>query len=141
MPKEPVTAALRDQLSPRVRVGLACDPKEDRARQEFKQETETSYILQRFGAGQAFGPLPSGEVDYDLDLQRAFALIRESRDAWRRLPPEAQRFGSWQKLQEAIEAGEYPPKPAAPAAAGAAGAGGSASDSAPVAPRKGDAAS
>lgn len=130
-----VRPQLKDQLSASEKVGVRCDPKEDRARQEFKRESETSTILARFGAGQAFPMTPGrgGEVDFDLDLQAAYRVVEESRQAWLRLPADVRaRFRGWEELQAAVEAGEWPPKKAPePAAAGAAGSGASASDSAP----------
>lgn len=126
---------MKDQLSPSEKVGVACPPKEDRARQEFKTETETSTILARFGAGQAFPRAVgvNGEVDFDLDLRAAYEVVQASRDAWLRLPIDVrQQFRGWQELQAAVEAGTWPPKKAPEAAAaGAAGSGASASDSAP----------
>lgn len=130
-------AKLKDQLSPSEKVGVKCDPKEDRARQEFKAESETSTILARFGAGQAFPArrLENGEVDFDLDLATAHRVVQESRDAWFRLPLEVrQKYRNWMELQGAVEAGEWPPKKAAEAASAVdAASGASASDSAPAA--------
>lgn len=132
---EYVRAMPKDQLSPSEKVGVKCDPKEDRARQEFKAEADVSTILARFGAGATFGAPrgSSGEVDFDLDLQTAYRVVAESREAWLRLPVDVrQRYRGWQELQAAVEAGEWPFKKAPEAAAaGAAGSGASASDSAP----------
>lgn len=126
---------MKDQLSPSEKVGLKCDPKEDRARQEFKADADVSTILSRFGAGATFGAPrgSSGEVDFDLDLQTAYRVVEESRQAWLRLPLEVrQKYRGWQELQAAVESGEWPLKKAPGAASVVdAASGASASDSAP----------
>lgn len=124
---------LQEQFS--FAAATRCPPEEDRARQEFLKETQTSTLLERFGAGQPFpsaGSIRVGEVDYDMDLQGAIALVREAKDAWFRLPRAArEKYRSWDQLQAAIERGEYPEKPAAAAGGGSpAAAAGSPSDSA-----------
>lgn len=139
MRREPVSAALqqqlqrKDQLSPSEKVGVECTPEEDRARQEFKRETETSYLLAKFGAGQAFPAAPgsSGHFEQDMDLQTAYRVVQESKSAWLRLPPDVrEKYGSWIQLQEAVERGEYPPKPVEAPAVVAGGSAGSPSVSA-----------
>lgn len=84
---------------------VVCPPEEDMARQEYKLQSDTSYQVQKFGAGL---PFKSGEVDFDLlDLTKAFALIEESRDAWLRLPKVVRdRYRSWDNVEKAAKSGE-----------------------------------
>lgn len=108
--------------------GVRCPPEEDRARQEFKAETDTSYLLHRYGVPNVPGEF--GVMDFDVSLQSALHAHREAQEAFRRLPAELQaKYGSWERLFAAIQSGEYQPAAASAGGSGDAG-GGSPSDSA-----------
>lgn len=100
--------------------GLDFDPSLDKARQEFKQESDVNIILARFGVNAPQKQATFGEVDYNIDLQTAFAAIADAKRAHRELPEEIRRdYPTWQSLLNGIESGEIRFKdqpPAEPAA-------------------------
>lgn len=84
-------------------------PNEDRARQEFKKETDINEILRRFGVGDESNLRQGtfGEIDYNLDLQQALSSIDQAKSAYREMPNELQRrYPTWQRFLNAIERGE-----------------------------------
>lgn len=110
------------------RFGVACDPSEDRARQEFKNETETAFLLQRYGVPNVVGEF--GVVDFDLSLQGVLDAKRAAQEQWR-LMTEAEREGysTWEQLFAAWQSGEYR-APEAPAGGSGGASGAQPSDSA-----------
>lgn len=111
---------------------IVCSVQEDRARQEFKAETDTESIIRRLGAGI---PFQNGFVDYDVDLTRAFAMLEEARTAWERLPGTVrEKFKNWSEVEAAASSGQLGDmlKPPAAAEVSSAAGGGSASVSAAV---------
>lgn len=84
---------------------VACSPEEDRARQEYRLQSDLAYQVQRFGVGvhPAYGV-----VDVDaMDLTRAFEIIEASRQAWLELPAVIrERYGSWSNVEKAAASGE-----------------------------------
>lgn len=79
----------------------------DHTRQEFKKESDTNYILGRFGVGSTQAPPLFTETDYDVDLQQANAALDEVKDAHRALPPELKKkYPTWQSMLNGMESGE-----------------------------------
>lgn len=102
----------------------------DAARQEFKDECDTSFQLRRFGAGQAFRAPNAGMVDFDMDLQGAIQAMKDAKAAFERLDPELRRrYSSWTAISWAIADGTYK-APEAPGGGSPGAAGASPSDSA-----------
>lgn len=102
--------------SERHRQGVACDPSEDRARQEFKSETDTLTLLKRYGAGIPLRQVQFGEAFTDVDRLTAISQVDSLQEAFTALPEHLrQKFGSWQDLVSAISRGELttlePPAP------------------------------
>lgn len=106
---------------------VECTEQEDRARQEFKAESDVVVQLQRYGAGL---PFSSGERDDTLDLMRSYELVQKSRDAWARLPERVQeKYSGWRDLERAAADGSLQEFLKAPAPAEVPSAGGGASPS------------
>jgi len=80
-------------------------------RQEFKDEADTSIMLQKFGVlpGATSRPLVwGGEEDFDMDLQTATEAVRALRHADMRVPPELKdKYPTWRHLLNGVETGEY----------------------------------
>lgn len=115
---------------------VACTQEENKCRPEFLKQTLVSSVMQNV---LPLG-LPSGDVDFDLDLRQAFAAVKDARSAWFRVPKELrEKYRTWDALFEAARTGEL--KPLEAAAASAAASSGSPSDSAAGVPPKGDSVS
>lgn len=87
---------------------ISFDPREDRARQEFKDEADVNVILRRAGAG-GFEPRPVqyGVQDFDWDLQGLYESAQVAAEAWAKLPERLRaRYESWEELLPALERGE-----------------------------------
>lgn len=84
---------------------VSCTAEEDRARQEYRLQSDLAYQVQRFGVG---AHPQYGTVDYEtMDLTRAFEIMAESRRAWLELPSIVrERYGSWQGVEKAAASGE-----------------------------------
>lgn len=79
----------------------------DTARQEHKKETDVNFILGRFGLGSQF-PGQFGEVDYNIDLQAAYAVTEEVEAAHSKLPPSLRKkYPSWEHVLTAINNGTF----------------------------------
>lgn len=81
---------------------------EDRARQEFAEESDVNVILRRFGAGGfQVRPVQYGIQDLDLDLQSVYDSASVASEAWEKLPERLRnRYAGWPELIQAVEAGE-----------------------------------
>lgn len=101
---------------------------ESLTRQEFKDEADLNFLLQRYGILPPSLRQPVyGDFNTDMDLVRAYETVREAETVFNGLPPQMrQAFGSWGNLAEAIANGEYDfaaevekyrPNPAEPASA------------------------
>ena len=94
----------------------------DMARQEFKDESDLHYMLQRFGIVQPRGAPTYGTWDDTIDLQTAINNTREAQAAFRQLPQDLQQqVGTLENLLNAVESGALeikneaaPSEPAAP---------------------------
>lgn len=84
---------------------VECSAEEDRARQEYKLQSDLAYQVQRFGVGAH--PV-YGSVDFDnLDLTRALEIVERSREEWAKLPAVVrERYGSWAAVERAHRSGE-----------------------------------
>lgn len=101
----------------------------DVTRQEFKNDADTNKILARFGlSGLTQKPIVFGERDFDIDLQRSLALVKEANDAWRKMPDHAKdRYPTYADMLRAAENGTLdltPPKDQTPPADNPAGTNG-----------------
>lgn len=100
----------RDSLQQQISrsSGLDCSDDKDRARQEFKDETDTNQILNRFGVDLAQRPVEYGkETDYNMDLQQALAAVAQAKDTYRQMPNDLQRrYPTWQRFLNAVERGQ-----------------------------------
>lgn len=87
---------------------LRCDPKEDKARQEFRDAADVNVILRKFGtAGFEPRPVRYGVQDMDADLQQHFEAARSLQEGWLRLPESLRRrYPSWDELLDAVQRGE-----------------------------------
>lgn len=88
--------------------GLDCSGEPDLARQEFKQEADTNYLLQRFGMNVPVQHAPTfGEVDFDLDLHSAHIAIGQVQQAWHQLSPELRaKYRTTNAMLDAMNSGE-----------------------------------
>lgn len=94
---------------------LNCSESRDMARQEFKAESDINEILKKFGLTNPLRQVTYGEVDFDLDLQQAFAAIAAAKQAYREIPDELKAVvPSWQALLNGIESGAIQMKPETP---------------------------
>lgn len=76
-------------------------------REEFARESDVSFQLKAFGAGQAFRYGQNGVVDYDVDRMEAEAIISRGNELYRDLPEHLRNeFGSWEAIELAAESGE-----------------------------------
>ena len=79
--------------------GLVCDPEEDVAQQQFKEEVDINTIVKRFGLT---GALPenlrmpvSGDFTGVTDFQSAMNLVRQAEEEFLRIPADVRaRFAN-----------------------------------------------
>lgn len=79
-------------------------------RQEFKDEADLNILLARFGVtGDNQRQMTWGqEIDYNMDLQAALALIEEAKRVEGTIPPELrQKYPTWRHMVSGIESGAY----------------------------------
>lgn len=78
----------------------------DMTRQEFKDETNVNWLLQRYGVNIPQKPIQYGQVNFDLDLQQATSAVQEVKRVYARMPDEVKKkYPTWQALLLAIENG------------------------------------
>lgn len=83
--------------------GIECTVEEDRARQEFKAESDVAEQLRRYGGGV---PFRNAFVDYDTDLLQAYDMVEQAADSWSRLPERVRReFRTWPEVELAAANG------------------------------------
>lgn len=104
---------LQDVYSDMAIVDTTGEP--DMARQEFKNETDTNWILKQFGVPQQRRPVFT-DTNFDLDLQQAIQAVADAKYAYKRLPDHLKaNYRTWLEVLAAIDAGELttlePPKP------------------------------
>lgn len=103
--------AYRDQIS--LFAGLACDPLEDKARQEDKIPSSTDFLLQKFLANPlAVQAGMSGVEDRTAELREVLTVGEDAVKAFDSLPFEMQlKYGTPARFVGAMSRGEYvPPK-------------------------------
>lgn len=83
------------------------DPKEDKARQEFKQESDANWLIKKYGANVPMAPTRFGEAYFDSDALSARLQASTLHGAFAALPEAIRaKYGNWQAVLEAIERGE-----------------------------------
>lgn len=109
-----VTAYDSDAVS--VETGLVCDPKDDYAQQQFKDECDINEIVRRFGLT---GQMPedvrvpvSGDFTDVMDYESAMLAVRKADEAFMELPAEVRaRFhNDPQELMVFVEDGRNLPE-------------------------------
>ena len=81
---------------------------ETTTRQEFAQEADINYILDRFGVNQQQRPVTYGEVDYTVDLQQTLHAAEQLKRAHLNVPDELRdKYPTWESVLAAAETGEY----------------------------------
>lgn len=103
------TDGKQDEFNKLTAITFPTTPDEDRARQEFRAETDVNKILKNFGVGHLNNAAaPYGEHDYTIDLQQALTSVEATRRAYDRLPEDVrEKYPTWQRLVEAMENGTY----------------------------------
>lgn len=82
------------------------DDNKDTARQEFKNEADINYMLNRFGITPERGAPTYGEWDDSIDLQSALQAVAEARTGYATLPEELRnKFKSMEALLTALQEG------------------------------------
>lgn len=83
-----------------------CGNLPDTARQEFKNDADIHYMLQKFGVVQARGAPTYGEWDDAIDLQQAIEAVEIAQMAYHELPENLrQKFTSMEELLTALNNG------------------------------------
>lgn len=86
--------------------GIRCTEEENMVRPEYAEALETRRLLELYG-GAAQRAVQYGEVDFDLDLQGAYAALDAGREAWLELPDKVRRhYGSPEAFLSACARGE-----------------------------------
>lgn len=70
-----------DQDAISLACGTACDPVEDKTRQEFKDESDTNWLLRRYGVNVPQVRPQYGEVDMDAQYHDAVLAHQEVSEA------------------------------------------------------------
>lgn len=99
------------QFKTRVAVGIACTADEDKARQEFKDETDINWLLRKYGALPPAQTFTQGEVDYDLSLLDAKLSVVEARKAYDAFPRVLRESLSFSGFLEAVANGSFKVEP------------------------------
>lgn len=88
--------------------GLDCSNLPDLARQEFKADTLTNNIIEKFGIDSlTLKPMNFFDVDTTIDLQQALALAKQARDAYHTLPENIRaRYPDWDSIAQGVARGE-----------------------------------
>lgn len=82
------------------------DPDENMTRQEFRDDCDVNILLKRHGMDFPSRPLEYGEYDFDITLQSALEASRTASEAFGRLDPSVQAYGSWAAVMAAMARGE-----------------------------------
>lgn len=104
--KKPRTQAdgLQKTFSELTKIDTSAYP--DMARQEFKHDADINVIVSRFGVESLRIPLTAGHYDQDLDLMTAIHAVRDSQEAFAKLPADIRsRFPTWESLYNATQRG------------------------------------
>lgn len=96
----------RDRRS--LATGIEFDPDGGITRQEFAQEADINWLVQRYGGVPDTGrPVRFGEFDFDMDLTASFEALAVARDQYQSLPEELRRaYPSVEALVSALDRGE-----------------------------------
>lgn len=90
------------------RPGLACDPKDDRTRQEFKKDSDVNYLIKKYGANIPMGNVRFGVQEFGVDRFEALRRLETAQDTYDALPESVKAvYGDWETLLAAIADGSY----------------------------------
>lgn len=95
---------------------IVCDLDADATRQEFAQEADINWLVQRYGANFAGGvPVRYGDHDFDLDLTSAYEQLSAAQATFNDLPPKLRKaYPTITSLMEALERGDLTLTPSNP---------------------------
>lgn len=90
--------------------GLDFDPEDDKTRQEYRDESDIHFLLNKFGGiDDPRRPLQFGEADFDVDLLQAHEVIRSARERYNSLPQHIRdQFPDMLSVIAAHESGKLP---------------------------------
>ena len=93
-----------------LHTGIDFDPDDDKTRQEFRDESDIHYLVNRYGGIDAHQrPVSFGEVDFDVDLLSAHEVVRAARTQYENLPPHIrEKFPDMLSVIRAHETGTLP---------------------------------
>lgn len=90
------------------RPGLACDPKDDRARQEFKKESDANYLIKKYGANLPMGNVRFGVQEFGIERFEALQRLETAQETYDGLPEAVKAvYPNWEALLAAIADGTY----------------------------------
>lgn len=98
---------LADQFPEEFEPRIVCTVEEDRCRQEFKNETDLSFLLRKYGALPPLQSFPQAEVDFDLDLLSAKMAVEDARAAYDAFPRVLREQLSFQGFLAAVANGSF----------------------------------
>lgn len=90
--------------------GLDFDPEDDKTRQEYRDESDIHFLLNKFGGiDDPRRPLQFGEADFDVDLLQAHEVIRSARERYNSLPQHIRdKYPDMLSVIAAHESGDLP---------------------------------
>lgn len=104
------TASDEERDARSLATGIVFNQDDDIVRQEYKQEADINYLLNRYQGQlpEERRPLRFGEqLDFDMDLLQAFEAIANARASYDQLPLKVRKaYPSITDLMEAVERGE-----------------------------------
>jgi hypothetical protein len=105
-------AATRTQVDGKgdeVSAATATEPTGDSiTRAEFAQDADINILMARLGVDAPQRQMIYGEVDFDLDLQSAYAAADKAREVLRAVPDELkEKYKSAAQVLNAVESGAY----------------------------------
>lgn len=96
--------------------GIVCDLDADATRQEYAEQADINWIVNRFGGNLVTGLKPQfGHNDFDTDLMGALETLAAARDQYDALPEKLrQAYPSISSLVEALDRGDLTLTPVTP---------------------------
>nr|QJB20334.1 MAG: internal scaffolding protein [Microvirus sp.] len=96
--------------------GIVCDLDADPTRQEYAEQCDINWIVERFGGNLVTGIKPRyGENHFDLDLMGAMQVMSDAAAQFEALPPKLrQAYPTISSLVEALNRGELTLTPTEP---------------------------
>lgn len=98
---------LQDEMSELS--GLDCSEDRDMTRQEYGEEADINALMRRYGVNAPQRqPTYGQEINYDLELQHAYAAIDDARRFFDAAPVELRtQFPTWQAMLNGMATGAY----------------------------------